>query len=141
MTEQDEQARLTARMKMVEKIGGMGIAMLAICIPIVAIIQDAPLLLLALLPILVIIGTGVGMVTVWRSSSHIADSREIEELQRQVADLHARLSNLEMMDSYERRLAQREAQAELHQGPSTPPTDGTSTPDVIQPMRQTERQG
>lgn len=139
MTDQEE--RNESRTQMVSKVGGFGVAMLAICIPLSAIIGDYSHLLAALLPLAVIAGTSVSMVTIWLTSSRKANSREIEELKQQVADLHARLSNLEMMDSYERRLAQREAQAQIQQAPPATPTYSTIMPDVIQPTQpRTERQ-
>lgn len=132
-----------SRLHTVKQIGGLGVAMLAICIPLSPSIGHSSPLLAGLLPLAVIVGVGVTMITVWLTPRRNANARELAELQRQVAELNERLTNLETIDSFERRMAHREAAAQSllqSQVASSPFPSTVETPPVIQQNRpQAER--
>ncbi|MHB0936438.1 MAG: hypothetical protein ACYC6A_08615 [Armatimonadota bacterium] len=144
MMEPDEERELheDPRLKALGKVGGFWLGLLAICALMATNLADYSSLMVGLLVLAAIAGMCISMVAIWISPARKANSREIAEMQREIAELSARLANLEMIDSFERRLAQREAQAQLQQAPPSPPTNTASTPDVMPPTQpRIERQG
>ena len=124
------------RPKTVGLIGCLGLTMLAICIPLAGILAGPLPWMAALLPLAVIVGLGISIIAIWLAKPRKAHLREIAELQRQLAELNERLTNLETMDSFERRLAFRETQA----AQQSQPVQSAAMPDPIPPpMPQREQ--
>ncbi len=75
------------RLKATSKIWSLGVAMLAICIPLSAVTRSGPLL-----PLAVVVGTSVGTASIWKESteeltSDAQKSEKIKQLEARIADL------------------------------------------------------
>ena len=81
------------------------LAMLGVCIPLCAVLKSASI------PFLVIGGAVLATFYIWNSgqrSQEKSEEEEVEILRRKVADLEERLANVEVINSFEERLAARE---------------------------------
>jgi membrane protein implicated in regulation of membrane protease activity len=81
------QADQDPRVAITTRIWALATGMMALCIPMVGISDD-----LAVLPLMVIIGTAVSTAVIWRSSQRRSDdtallTQSIQELQRELARL------------------------------------------------------
>ena len=89
-------------------ISGSAVALLAISIPLVAILKSA------VLPFVVIGGAALAIAGVWffgRSKVVATHSKEIAALEATIKDLGERLENVEVMSRYEASLAERPLEA------------------------------
>lgn len=81
------------------------IALLGVCIPLVAITK------LIYLPMLVILGAFTAASIVWTSKPRVAtdtqSAEKIAELEKTVADLQERLANVETINHFERAMAEK----------------------------------
>jgi len=101
------------------RLGCIGSTLLALCIPIAITIGLKEPLLAIVLPLAVVAGFTIGLLVIWFTPLRKADTRELEAIKGQLAGLDQRLSNLEMIDSYERRRAER-----TPHGQGAPPSHG-----------------
>jgi len=114
-------------------ISGISVAMLALCIPLCAIMGSVAGKYVFLLPLAIIGGMTFLSLLIWffpmrrRNAGQLAQlqqqleelRKQNEELQGRIRDLHERVGNIEIMDSYERKLAQRQMAASDAQHPSS----------------------
>ena len=87
--------------------------MLAICVPLVFVMRWT------LIPILVIGGAVAGTMLIWAgfNSRQPEHERELNELRTQVKDLRERLANVEVINTFEDRLAEKELDSTREQAP------------------------
>lgn len=127
------------RPAIIARLGGYMIAMLGICVPLCAIMGAFAGAIALLLPVAVIVGMSLCMTVIWFTpvQRNKTNAREIAELQTQIADLHKRLSNLEIMDSFERRHMQ---SASMPSTASPHPAPEQRTDQIMQPGVQQQGQ-
>ena len=92
------------RVEATSAIGGHLIAALAICIPLVVITKNPMIVLM------VAGGAAVAISGIWyfgKSKEVETKSQRIEELESTIEDLTERLENVEVMNHYEEKLAER----------------------------------
>ena len=124
-TEKDEEkGPADPRVAATSAISGSTIAILAVCIPLVAILKSPMIVLF------VLAGAALAIVGVWnsgRSKEVATKSKEIEALNATVEDLKARLEDVEVINRFETTLAEKalaeerielESAAELDDEPS-----------------------
>jgi len=97
-------------------IWGSAVAMLALCIPLGAIFRSS------ILPILIIAGAALVSLYIWQSGSaeREADTSEADALRSKIKELEDRLANVEVINRFEDRLAEKRLQQETGQV-ATPP--------------------
>jgi hypothetical protein len=107
-------------------VGCLGLCLVAVTIPVgITLAAMGNGLLSVLLPVLALFATAVTLAIIWLAPPRRNVNAELDALRAQVHDLHERLSNLEMIDSYGERFG-------------TPNAD-TTTEDYI-PPRERERE-
>ena len=108
MGKRDESKASDPRTKALAKTWEAGFGILALCIPLV-IITKSPLI-----PIMAILGLAVVAMYVWRTgdkgdrSSEAAFQAENEELRAKLKELEERLANVEVINRFEDRLAEKQ---------------------------------
>jgi hypothetical protein len=101
-------------------LGGIwsgAIVMLALCIPLAAVSRSANL------PLIVIVGTGLVSLYIWQSGSAARkeDTSEADALRDKIKELEERLANVEVINRFEDRLADKRLRQEAEQAATTPP--------------------
>ncbi|MDB6151240.1 MAG: hypothetical protein JWQ44_2688 [Chthoniobacter sp.] len=76
--------------------------MLALCIPLCAVLRSP------MIPIVVIIGTALLSLYVWNSGEKRANGLEADALRAKIKELEERLSNVEVINRFEDRLAEKQ---------------------------------
>ena len=105
----DSESSSDPRIAATSKISGSMVAALAICIPLVAILRS-PVVVFA-----VIGGAGIAIAAVWlssRSKESVTKSKQIAALESTIEDLKERLECVEVINHYEKTLAERELAGE-----------------------------
>ena len=85
-------------------IAGTSVGMLAICIPLVAVMKNP------IFPFVVVGGAALAIAGVWyfgRNQGAATQSKEIATLESTIEDLKERLENVEVINRYEATLAER----------------------------------
>jgi len=97
-------------------IWGSAIAMLVLCIPLAAVSRTANL------PLIIIVGTAVVSLYIWWSGSaeRKAESSEADELRAKIKELEERLANVEVINRFEDRLAEKRLRLEAEQAVAPP---------------------
>jgi hypothetical protein len=110
------------RPKAIGRIWGAAVGMLAICIPLCAILESA------WLPVFVIAGAAGVTLYIWASGdrSQAPPNDETELLRAKIKELEERLANVEVINRFEDRLADKRLQQSLE----SPPRDATAPPAV-----------
>ena len=111
------------RISITTKIWGFAVAMLGICIPLVAVVSERAGngLVAAILPIAVIAGATASTAAVWifGNTSSIPSPSHDKQLNQQLEQMEERLANLEMISSYERlRALENTTSYEKHEEPA-----------------------
>ncbi|MHB0937443.1 MAG: hypothetical protein ACYC6A_13735 [Armatimonadota bacterium] len=120
----------------ITRIGCIGVSMLAISAGMAAYTVTAVGVYALILPLLIILAIVIGILVVWYVPADKRYAHRLEVLQDQLLHLNDRLTNLETIDAFERKMAQRDAQAVAGQQAQE------GVPDVQPGMRpkQTENQ-
>ena len=98
-----EQPVQDARPDAIGQVWGTAIGMLAVCIPLCVLLKSGAI------PIIVIVGAVLVSMHIWQTESRqTADAdEEAEALRTRIAELEERLANVEVINSFEERLAER----------------------------------
>ena len=92
-----------ARPDAIGQVWGTAVGMLAICIPLCVLLKSGAL------PIIVICAAVLVSMYVWKTEPRktTATNKEAEELRAQIRELEERLANVEVINHFEERLAER----------------------------------
>ena len=88
-------------------VGWVSLAMLGICIPLVAIIGAFAGPWATALPAGIVLGAGLMAIFIWRSGSKAVAGDDREKLLARIDELEKRLGNLEMIESIEEHFAEK----------------------------------
>lgn len=97
------------RPRAVSQIWGAAIGMLALCIPLCFVIRTAAL------PVFVIAGASLVTLYIWTAGAKTQDAStdETEALRAKIKELEERLANVEVINRFEDRLAEKRLQQAL----------------------------
>jgi len=95
----------------ITRIGCIGVPMLVISAGLAAYTVTAIGVYALILPLLIILAIVIGILVVWYIPADKRYAHRLDVLQEQLLHLNNRLTNLETIDAFERRMAQRNAQA------------------------------
>jgi hypothetical protein len=117
--------RRDPRIRALNSVWASAIAMLALCIPIC--IETGSLIL----PILVIVGTAVVSLYVWQGGGAERKEDEADALRTKIQELEDRLANVEIINRFEDRLAEKRLRQESEQSGAPPRSQKSEpTPDL-----------
>lgn len=113
------------RPKAVGQIWAAAVGMLAICIPLCAVLRSA------ILPFFVIAGAALATLYIWSASSRNQEppEDEAESLRAKIKELEDRLANVEVINRFEDRLA--EKQVRLAQEKPEARAEASPSPDRV----------
>ena len=102
-TDHHTQPKTDARPDAIGQVWGTAIGMLAICIPLCVLLKSGAL------PIMVICAAVLVSMYVWKTEPQKTANanQEAEALRTRIAELEERLANVEVINSFEERLAER----------------------------------
>lgn len=102
-TKSQDQIKGDARPDAIGQVWGTAVGMLAICIPLCVLLKSAAL------PIIVICAAGLVSMYVWKNEPRktATADQEAEALRARIQELEERLANVEVINSFEERLAER----------------------------------
>lgn len=103
--------RRDPRTAALNNVWGSALAMLALCIPLCAVLRSA------MIPILVVAGTAIVSLYIWWSGAaeREADTSEADALRDKIKELEDRLANVEVINRFEDRLAEKRLRQEAEQ--------------------------
>lgn len=102
-TDRTHPPKTDARPDAIGRVWGISLAMLGICIPLCVLLKSAAL------PIIVIGAAALVSMLIWQSESrkNAAADKDAEALRARIQELEERLANVEVINSFEERLAER----------------------------------
>jgi len=95
----------------ITRIGCVGVSMLAISAGLAAYTAAIIGIYALILPLIIILAIVIGILVVWYVPADKRYAHRLDVLQDQLLHLNDRLTNLETIDAFERKMAQRDAQA------------------------------
>lgn len=121
MAEQPKKRSTDSRANAVNNIWSAALGMLVLCIPLCAMVRSAAI------PIAIIVGAAVVTFYIWNSGEKRGTDQhsENETLKARIKELEDRLANVEVINRFEDRLAEKrlrqaeEARATPHEAPQT----------------------